>query len=102
LMVIKHGGSTKNVAPPSDPADRAMQTKVEEELSSVYLQGRPGYRLAVADAQHMTFSDMAVLEPWADVGRRLGVEDATMVRELWLRFASIFEHSLTSFCLVKQ
>src|SRR5260370_23485475 len=54
-----------------------MQAKVEEELSTVYLQGRPGYRVGVAEAQHMSFSDMAVLAAWADAGRRFGVEDAS-------------------------
>jgi dienelactone hydrolase len=76
LMVIKHDISKKYAIVPPDEAGKAMQAQVEEELSSVYLQGRPGYRVAVADAKHMTFSDMAVLDPWAEAGRRFGIEGA--------------------------
>ena len=76
FMVIKHDISAKYAFVPPDEAGKAMQARVEEELSSVYLKGRPGYRLAVTDAKHMTFSDMAVLPPWADAARRFGVEDA--------------------------
>jgi hypothetical protein len=49
---------------------------VEEALSSVYLKGKPGFRVSVAEAKHMTFSDMAVLQGWAEAGRRFGTEDA--------------------------
>jgi dienelactone hydrolase len=76
LMVIKHGVSSKPEVAPRDKVGRA-KAKVEEELSSVYLQGRPGYRLTVAGAQHMTFSDMGVLQTWADAGHRLGADDAS-------------------------
>ena len=76
FMVIKHDISAKYAVVPPDEAGKAMQAQVEEELSSVYLRGRPGYRLAVADAKHMTFSDMAVLPTWADTARRFGIEDA--------------------------
>jgi hypothetical protein len=75
-MVIKHDISAKYAIVPPDAKGKAMQAKVEEELSSVYLKGRPGYRVAVAGAKHMTFSDMGVLGAWADAGRRFGVDDA--------------------------
>jgi predicted dienelactone hydrolase len=77
FMVVKHNISPKYAIVPPDKAGKAMQARVEEELSSVYLQGRPGYRVGVADATHMTFSDMAVLETWADAGRRFGAENAS-------------------------
>jgi enterochelin esterase-like enzyme/dienelactone hydrolase len=77
FMVIKHSVSTKYAPVPLDDAGKAMQAQVEEELSSVYLKGAPGYRVEIDEAQHMTFCDMAVLPAWAEVGRRLGVEDAT-------------------------
>jgi len=76
FMVIKHSVSTKYASVPLDDRGKAMQAQVEEELSSVYLKGAPGYRVEIDEAQHMTFCDMAVLPAWADVGRRLGVEDA--------------------------
>jgi len=53
-----------------------MQAKVEEELSPVYLKGRPGYRVEIAEAKHTTFCDMAVLLTWAEAGRRFGTEDS--------------------------
>ena len=77
FMVVKHDISPKYAIVPPGKAGKAMQAKVEEELSSVYLQGKPGYRVAVGEAKHMTFSDMAVLETWADAGRRFGAEDAS-------------------------
>jgi hypothetical protein len=76
FMVIKHDISAKYAIVPPDDAGKAMQAHVEEELSSVYLRGQPGYRVAVTDAKHMTFSDMAVLPTWSDAGRRFGIEDA--------------------------
>jgi len=76
FMVIKHDISPKYASVPPDEAGKAIQAKVEEELSSVYLKGRPGYRVAVGDAKHMTFSDMAVLQTWAEAGRRFATEDA--------------------------
>ena len=77
FMVIKDSVSTKYAPVPLDDRGKAMQAQVEEELSSLYLKGAPGYRVEIDEAQHMTFCDMAVLSAWADVGRRLGVEDAT-------------------------
>ena len=77
FMVVKHDVSSKYAIVPPDKAGRAKQAKVEEELSSEYLQGRPGFRVSVGEAKHMTFSDMAVLETWADAGRRFGVRDAS-------------------------
>jgi len=77
FMVIKHNVSPNYAILPPDKAGKAMQAKVEEELSSVYLQGMPGYRVAVREAKHMTFSDMAVLETWADAGRRFGAADSS-------------------------
>ena len=76
FMVIKHDISPKYAPAPPDEAGKAIQAKVEDELSSVYLKGRPGYRVAVAEAKHMTFSDMAVLQTWAEAGRRFVTEDA--------------------------
>jgi len=77
FMVIKHDISFFRAVVPEDEAGRALQARVEQELSSVYLKGTPGYRVEIAQAKHMTFSDMAVLEAWADAARRrrLGVED---------------------------
>jgi pimeloyl-ACP methyl ester carboxylesterase len=77
FMVVKHDISSRYAIVPPDKAGKARQAKVEEELSTVYLQGRPGYRVGVAEAQHMTFSDMAVLVAWADAGGRFGAEDAS-------------------------
>jgi hypothetical protein len=54
-MVVKHDVSSKYAIVPPDKAGRAKQAKVEEELSSEYLQGRPGYRVSVGEAKHMTF-----------------------------------------------
>lgn len=76
FMVIKHDISFARAAAPPDQAGKAMQAKVEEELSSAYLHGSPGYRVEIAGAKHMTFGDMPALEMWADVGQRFGVEDA--------------------------
>ena len=77
LMVVKHDISFAKAAAPPDEAGKAMQARVEEELSSAYLQGMPGYRVVIAEAKHMTFCDMPALRMWADVGRRFGVEDPT-------------------------
>jgi hypothetical protein len=98
FMVIKHDISAKYGVVPPDEAGKAMQAQVEEELSSIYLTGRPGYRVAVAEAKHMTFSDMVVLPIWAEAARRFGVENAAMVRKLWLGSATIVKHSLTCSC----
>lgn len=75
LMVIKHNISPKFARLPPDEVGKATQARVEEELSSVYLKGRPGYRVEIAEAKHMTFCDMAVLPTWAEAGRRFGTED---------------------------
>jgi dienelactone hydrolase len=75
LMVIKHATSPQYWTPPRDEKEKAMQAQVGEELSSVYLRGRPGYRVEITDAKHMTFCDMAVLPAWADFGRRFGASD---------------------------
>jgi hypothetical protein len=64
FMVVKHDISLKYAMVPPDKAGKAMQARIEEELSSVYLQGRPAYRVGVADATHMT-------------GRRFGTEDGS-------------------------
>jgi len=76
LMVIKHDVSAQYVQLPPDEHGKAVQAQVEEELSSLYLKGSPGFRVDIADAQHMTFSDMAYLNTWADSGRRYGTHDA--------------------------
>src|SRR5205085_1069739 len=76
LMVIKHATSPQYWTPPRDEKVRAMQAQVGEELSFVYLKGRPGYRVDITDVKHMTFSDMAVLPAWADRGRRFGEDNA--------------------------
>jgi Platelet-activating factor acetylhydrolase, isoform II len=76
LMVIKEDVSPKYWTAPRDEKEKAMQAKVGEELSSVYLNGRPGYRVEITDAKHMTFCDMAVLPAWADFGRRFGADNA--------------------------
>jgi hypothetical protein len=75
-MVIKHNISPRFTRLPPDEAGKAIQARVEEELSSVYLKGKPGYRVEIAEAKHMTFCDMAVLPTWAEAGRRFGTEDA--------------------------
>jgi dienelactone hydrolase len=75
LMVIKHNVSAQYVRLPPDEHGKAVQAQVEEELSSLYLKGNPGFRVDIADAQHMTFSDMACLSTWADSGRRYGAHD---------------------------
>ncbi len=76
FMVIKHDVSGKHAVVPPDEAGKAMQAQVGEKLSSVYLRGRPGYRVTVADSKHVTFSDLAVLQTWTDAGGRFGTEDA--------------------------
>ncbi len=76
LMVIKHNISPKFARLPPDESGKAIQARVEEELSSVYLKGRPGYRVEIAEAKHMTFCDMAVLRIWAEAGGRFGTDDA--------------------------
>jgi dienelactone hydrolase len=77
LMVIKHNMSPKYAPLPSDEHGKAVQAQVEEELSSLYLKGSPGYRVDIAEAQHMTFSDMAYMGHWAENGHRLGINDST-------------------------
>jgi platelet-activating factor acetylhydrolase isoform II len=98
FMVIKHDISAKYAVVPPDPAGKAMQAKVEEELSSVYLRGRPGYRLGVAEAKHMTFSDMAVLQTWADAGRRFGTQDSIdgteVLKEICVYIRAFFDKFL--------
>lgn len=74
FMVIKH--DPKYVPVPPDKQGKTKQARVEEELSSLYLKGRPGYRVEIIDAKHMTFSDMPVLPAWADFGRRFGSDNA--------------------------
>lgn len=74
FMVIKH--DPKYAPVPPDKQGKAKQARVEEELSSLYLKGRPGYRVEITDAKHMTFSDMPVLPAWADLGRRFGADNA--------------------------
>lgn len=78
FMVIKEDVSPKywTSPPPRDEKERAMQARVGEELSSVYLKGRPGYRVEITDAKHMTFCDMAVLPAWADFGQRFGADNS--------------------------
>jgi dienelactone hydrolase len=76
LMVIKEDVSPKYWTAPRDEKEKAMQAQVGEELSSVYLKGKPGYRVEITDAKHMTFCDMAVLPAWADFGRRFGADNA--------------------------
>jgi hypothetical protein len=46
LMVIKHDISPKYAVVPPDEAGKATQAQVKEELSTVYLKGKPGYRVA--------------------------------------------------------
>lgn len=75
-MVIKHATSPQYWTPPRDEKVRAMQARVGEELSFVYLKRRPGYRVDIMDFKHLTFSDMAVLPAWADRGRRFGEDNA--------------------------
>lgn len=75
LMVIKHNVSPQYVQLPPDEHGKAAQAQVEEELSSLYLRGSPGIRVNISDARHMTFSDMAFLNTWADSGRRYGTSD---------------------------
>jgi predicted dienelactone hydrolase len=72
MMVIKHNVSPQYEQLPPDEHGKAVQAEVEEELSSLYLKGSPGFRVDVSDAQHMTFSDMAFLGTWVDAGRRYG------------------------------
>ena len=76
LMVIEHATSPQYWTPPRDAKDKAKQAQVGEELSSLYLKGRPGYRVEITDAKHMTFCDMAVQPAWADFGRRFGSDNA--------------------------
>lgn len=76
LMVLKEDVSPKYWTAPRDEKDKAKQAEVGEELSSLYLKGRPGYRVEITDAKHMTFCDMAVLPAWADFGRRFGADNA--------------------------
>ena len=76
LMVIKEAVSPKYWTAPRNEKDKARQAQVGEELSSAYLKGRPGYRVEITDAKHMTFCDMAVLPAWDDFGRRFGADDA--------------------------
>jgi hypothetical protein len=45
-MVIKHDISPKYAVVPPDEAGKATQAQVKEELSTVYLKGKPGYRVA--------------------------------------------------------
>ena len=49
---------------------------MRKELSSLYLKGNPGFRVDILNAQHMTFSNMAFLNTWADSGRRYGAHNA--------------------------
>lgn len=76
LMVTKHDVAPQYAQLPPDEHGKAVQARVEEELSSLYLKGSPGVRVDIANAQHMTFSDMAFRSTWADAGRRYGADDA--------------------------
>lgn len=76
LLVIKEAVSPKYWTAPRDEKAKAKQAQVGEELSSLYLKGRPGYRVEITDAKHMTFCDMAVQPAWADFGRRFGEDNA--------------------------
>jgi dienelactone hydrolase len=76
LMVIKHNVSPRYQHLPPDEQGKAIQAQVEEELSSLYLKGSPGFRVEILNARHMTFSDMSFLNAWADSGRRYGTHDA--------------------------
>jgi predicted dienelactone hydrolase len=76
LLVMKEDVSPQYWTAPRDEKDKARQAQVGEELSSLYLKGRPGYRVEITDANHMTFCDMAVQPAWADFGRRLGADNA--------------------------
>ena len=85
LMVIKEDVSPKYWTSPREEKEKAKQAQVGEELSSAYLKGRPGYRVEITDAKHMTFCDMAVLPAWVDVGQRFGADnpvDAEMTLSL--------------------
>jgi predicted dienelactone hydrolase len=75
LMVIKHNVSPQYQQLPPDEHGKAVQAQVEEELSSLYLKGSPGFRVDILDAQHMSFSDMAFLSTWAEAGRRYGTHN---------------------------
>lgn len=75
LMVIKHNVSPQYVQLPRDEHGKVVQAEVEEELSSLYLKGSPGFGVDIAEAQHMTFSDMAFMNAWAESGRRYGTDD---------------------------
>ena len=75
LMVIKHNISPQYAPQPPDEQGKAIQAKVEEELSSLYLKGSPGLRVDISEAQHMTFSDRAYMSTWTDSGRRFGTND---------------------------
>ncbi len=54
-MVIKEDVSPKYWTAPRDEREKAIEAQVREELSSVYLKGKPGYRVEITDAKHMTF-----------------------------------------------
>ncbi|HLJ77360.1 MAG TPA: hypothetical protein VKT75_08100 [Acidobacteriaceae bacterium] len=75
FMVIKHNVSPQYQELPPDEHGKAVQAKVEDELSNLYLRGSPGLRVDISNAQHMTFSDMAFLSTWAESGRRYGAHD---------------------------
>ena len=97
LMVIKHNVSPQYAHLPPDERGKAIQAQVEEELSSLYLKGSPGFRVDISEAQHMTFSNMAFLSTWADLGRRYGARDpadgtvtVTVIRDYILAFFDEF------------
>jgi hypothetical protein len=97
LLVIKHNVSPEYQQRPPDEHGKAVQAQVEEELSSLYLKGSPGFRVDILDAQHMSFSDMAFLSTWADSGRRYGThnpadgaETAMVIRDYILAFFDKF------------
>jgi hypothetical protein len=74
-MVIEYDISPQFVPIPPDEAEQEIHDLVEEELSFVYKKGKPGYRVEIAEAKHMTFSDLVILQAWADAGRCFGTED---------------------------
>jgi hypothetical protein len=74
-MVIEYDISPQFVPIPPDEAEQEIHDLVEEELSFVYKKGKPSYRVEIAEAKHMTFSDLVILQAWADAGRCFGTED---------------------------
>ena len=96
FMVIKHDKTFADAVAPPGQAGKTVQAKVEEELSSAYLKGKPGYRVGIGEANHVSSCEMSVLELWSDSGRRYGVDDASDGQKTLALIREYVEASLIS------